>query len=659
MNDKQLPVPFNEKERIQALKDYNILDTLSDDEFNDIAELISYICNVPIAHVSFMDENRQWFKSKVGFEAVEVSRDLTFCQYTIMNDNLLEVPDAQHDEKFKDHPHVTDGFKVRFYAGIPITTPDGYNIGTICAVDQKPGELNDEQRKALSVLAKHVIALLELRNKNAELDRQTKIAEMAVSAKDRFLANMSHEIRTPMNAIIGFADLLSQTSLSKTQNMYVENVQTAGENLLTIINDILDLSKIESGNLLIETEPFNLKNTLKHVYDLLKVKVSENVEFNLFLDANMPEVVTGDKGRINQIMMNLAGNAIKFTKDGEITISVKKTSETDENYILKFSVKDTGIGIPKNKLDKIFERFSQAEESTTREYGGTGLGLNIVKQLVELQNGEIHVKSEPGRGSEFYFTVNFPKTAEPEIKSEVFYYEPPANSINILLCEDNELNQSLAKSVIKSFGYHLDIANNGEEGVEMFKKNKYDLILMDLQMPVMDGYEATKCIRKKYRSQVPIIAMTAHSLVGEQQKCYEEGMDGYVPKPFKQAELLSTIKKALEKNIDFDFEYLNEMSGGNHEFINEMIGLFINKIPLETNLIENAITEGDYSSLEKLAHSLKSSLSLFKLDKALELTIILEKDAMAKNITSDSRKAFYELKKKLLDTAEKLKYHVS
>ena len=265
MTNEKYPVPANEKERIKALKDYNILDTLSEEEFDDIAELISYICKVPIAHISFMDENRQWFKSKVGFEAVEVSRDLTFCQYTIMDDKLLEVPDAQNDETFKDHPNVTDGFKVRFYAGIPITTPGGYNIGTICAVDQKPGELNDDQRKALAVLAKHVIALLELRNKNAELDRQTKIAEMAVSAKDRFLANMSHEIRTPMNAIIGFTDLLSQTSLNKTQSTYVENVQTAGENLLTIINDILDLSKIESGNLLIEAEPFNLKNTLKHV----------------------------------------------------------------------------------------------------------------------------------------------------------------------------------------------------------------------------------------------------------------------------------------------------------------------------------------------------------------------------------------------------------
>lgn len=659
MTNEKYPVPVNEKERIKALKDYNILDTLSEEEFDDIAELISFICKVPIAHVSFMDENRQWFKSKVGFEAVEVSRDLTFCQYTIMDDKLLEVPDAQNDENFKDHPNVTDGFKVRFYAGIPITTADGFNIGTICAVDQKPGELNDDQRKALSVLAKHVIALLELRNKNAELDRQTKIAEMAVSAKDRFLANMSHEIRTPMNAIIGFTDLLSQTSLNKTQSTYVENVQTAGENLLTIINDILDLSKIESGNLLIEAEPFNLKNTLKHVYDLLKVKVPDNVEFNLFLDANMPETVTGDKGRINQIMMNLAGNAIKFTKEGEITISVKRIAETDENYTLKFSIKDTGIGIPKNKLEKIFERFSQAEESTTREYGGTGLGLNIVKQLVELQNGEIHVKSEPGRGSEFYFTISFPKTAETETKTEAFYYEPPANSINILLCEDNELNQNLAKSVIKSFGYHLDIANNGEEGVEMFKKNKYDLILMDLQMPVMDGYEATKCIRKKHKSQIPIIAMTAHSLAGEQQKCYEEGMDAYVPKPFKQAELLSTIKKALEKNIDFDFEYLNEMSGGNHDFINEMIGLFITKIPLETNLIEVSVEDNDYEALAKLAHSLKSSLSLFKLDKALELTNTLEKDALAKNLTEESREAFYELKNRLLDTAEKLKYHVS
>ena len=240
-----------------------------------------------------------------------------------MEQDIWEIPDTHQNEIVKNSEHVTDGLKIRFYAGIPITTPDGYNIGTICAIDQVPKKLNKEQKTALSTLARHVIALLELRIKNEELDLQTKIAEKAVSAKDRFLANMSHEIRTPLNAIIGFTELLSQDKLTGHQQEYVTNVKTAGENLLGIVNDVLDLSKIESGNLIIESYPFNLKSVLKHIHELLKVKVAQGVDFNLFIDPDLPETVVGDKGRLTQILMNLAGNALKFTQQGEVTVSAK------------------------------------------------------------------------------------------------------------------------------------------------------------------------------------------------------------------------------------------------------------------------------------------------------------------------------------------------
>ena len=250
---------------------------------------------------------------------------------------------------------------------------------------------------------------------------------------------------------------------------------------------------------MIEYHPFNLKSILKHVHDLLKVKASEhNLEFNLFLDAEMPEFVIGDKGRINQIIMNLAGNAIKFTEEGEVTISVKKIAETDDNYTIKFSVKDTGIGIPEDKLISIFDRFTQAEASTTRKFGGTGLGLNIVKQLVELQNGKIQVKSKLGRGSEFYFTLEFKKVDTSVVETIVQNNSNKKliGKLTILLCEDNILNQRLAENVIQKFGFQLDIANNGQEGIELLTKNKYDLILMDLQMPIKDGYQTTIYIRK-------------------------------------------------------------------------------------------------------------------------------------------------------------------
>lgn len=663
MPDIKHPIPANEQDRLAALRRYNIIDTLPEEEFNDIAKLVAYICDVPAAHVSFMDETRQWFKSTVGFEASEVPRDTTFCQYTIMENDLWVIPDAQKEPKLIGNPNIYDGFKVRFYAGIPLTSPDGYNIGTICAIDHIVKDIDEGQRNALAILARHVMSVLELRVKNIELDKQKEIAELAIYAKDSFLANMSHEIRTPLNAIIGFTDLIAKTKLESTQKEYIENVQTAGENLMLIINDILDLSKIESGNLIIESHPFNLKNTLKHAYDLLKVKVTDAIEFNLFLDADMPEMVVGDRGRLNQILTNLAGNAIKFTPDGDITISVKKIEENDKSYALRFSIKDTGIGISEDKLDTIFDRFTQAEESTTRRFGGTGLGLNIVKQLIELQHGEIGVKSKPGRGSEFYFILNFGKTDTRRDAAPVdTVQEKPQRKLSVLLCEDNILNQKLAKSVIDEFGFELDIANNGEEGIKMFTQKKYDLILMDLQMPVKDGYQATEYIRCELKSDIPIIAMTAHSLVGEQQKCYDIGMNGYVPKPFKQAELLNEINRVLDgkpvagsnnfKGIDLT--YLLAMSCEDQNFVNEMIGLFVNKIPNEVDLLEKAVINSDYDSVKKIAHNMKSSLPIFKLDVLLSNLTAIESQAIDAQFNDETLEKVSELKHGLTETVEKL-----
>lgn len=665
MPETKYPIPANETERLAALRRYNIMDTLPEEEFNDIAKLVAYICDVPAAHVSFIDETRQWFKATAGFDAVDVPRDTSFCQYTIMESDLWVIPDARKEPKLIDNPNIYDGFKVRFYAGIPLTSPDGYNIGTICAIDHVVKEINEEQKNALRILSRHVMSQLELRVKNIELDKQKEIAEMAIYAKDSFLANMSHEIRTPLNAIIGFADLIATSQLNATQKEYIQNVQTAGENLMLIINDILDLSKIESGNLMIDSHPFNLKKTLKHTYDLLKVKIKGDIEFNLFLDAEMPEMVIGDRGRLNQILTNLAGNAIKFTEDGDITISVKKIEETADSYKLRFSVKDTGIGIGEDKLKTIFDRFTQAEESTTRRFGGTGLGLNIVKQLIELQDGEIDVKSKMGRGSEFFFTLNFGKVAPEEAEAIIeveSLEEPIRKKLKVLLCEDNILNQKLAKSVIDEFGFELDIANNGEEGIAMFGKKQYDLILMDLQMPIRDGYQTTEYIRCELKSDVPIIAMTAHSLVGEQQKCYDIGMNGYVPKPFKQAELLAEINRVLESvkddgQISFkgvDLSYLKEMSCEDENFVNEMIAIFIGKVPNEVALLGKAIEENDYDTVKKIAHNMKSSLPIFRLDILNEHLNAIEKQAIGEIFNDDTKHQFDILKRGLAETVEKL-----
>ncbi|PIF29663.1 signal transduction histidine kinase [Flavobacterium sp. 9] len=639
MNNLLQPLPHNETERLAALKRYNILDTLPEYAFDDATALVAYICGVPIAHISFIDENRQWFKSEIGIGVTEVPRDISFCRYTIMQSELVEISDTFLSERFKNDPNVLDGFKVRFYAGIPLTTPDGYNIGTICAIDHVSKELNENQRNALSIVAKHIINQLELRTKNIDLAAQKKIAERAVLAKDSFLANMSHEIRTPLNAIIGFTDLLAQTFLDTIQRDYVNSVQIAQENLLLIVNDILDLSKIESGNLTIDEEPFNLKSTLKHVYDLLKVKVSANVEFNLFLDADMPEMVIGDQGRLNQILVNLAGNALKFTEEGEVTVSVKKISETEDQYSLRFSVKDTGIGINEAKLKSIFERFTQAEESTTRKFGGTGLGLNIVKQLIELQNSEIQVKSKPGFGSEFFFTLTYKKANHIETTVETTTAYNPGN-LKILLCEDNVLNQKLVKSVIHNFGFKLDIVGNGEEGIALLSKNEYDLVLMDLQMPVKDGYQTTEYIRNEMKLTVPIIAMTAHSLVGEQELCYKIGMNAYVPKPFKQEQLLEAIKTVITKDVDpiqkriIDFSFIDEVSSGEADFRKDMIDLFLEKIPNEVVELGKAIRNNNYNTAMRICHNMKSSLDIFMLKDLSNYLSTIEKEAKQEQFNS-------------------------
>ncbi|HEV7231214.1 MAG TPA: ATP-binding protein [Bacteroidia bacterium] len=375
-------------------------------------------------------------------------------------------------------------------------------------------------------------------------------AEHASVIKEQFMANMSHEIRTPMNAIIGFTNRLNKTELTSEQSEYIAAVRTSGQNLLSIINDILDFSKIEAGMVRIEEIRFDLPGLLHSVCTMFDAQAKErHLAFRLQLNPELPESVSGDPTRLTQILINLIGNALKFTEQGSIDISASVVKEDERTVLIRFLVKDTGIGIPEDKISEIFERFTQAKSDTNRIFGGTGLGLSIVKKLVELQKGTITVKSISGQGSEFTVEISYRKAAAEKVLLPLVSSDSTLLSrnsrIRILVVEDNLLNQKLAGFILKEWGFQFDIAANGKIALEKLRESNYDLILMDLQMPELNGYDTTLVIRQDLKLTIPIIAMTAHALPGEKEKCLTLGMTDYLSKPINEIELFDLLTKHL------------------------------------------------------------------------------------------------------------------
>ncbi|MES2730837.1 MAG: response regulator [Bacteroidota bacterium] len=798
------PVPANEQQRLAALYEYKILDTLPEIAFDDLTQLASHICQTPLSLITLMDVNRQWFKSVIGMEVDELGRDISFCQHAIMSQQIYEVPNALENELFVNNPLVTSDPHIRFYAGAPLINPQGFNLGTLCVVDVVPRNLTAAQRKALQALARQVVMQLELKLQERKLQadnlllekyhtfsvytnevmcivdattlafeevneafyrisgyqqadiRNNKLlhffypedrpsvlgilanshlqgrevcefetrfickdgslkwlswntiakegkcyanarditrrreteeklneskqmlidsqdiahvgswdfnletqeinwsdetfrlfgmkagakpptfedylqmlhpddvavlkenvrqaieigrhylvelrillpggairytiargrlkveegksrkligtvlditdrklteialleakeqAEKSMRAKEQFLSNMSHEIRTPMNAVIGMTHLLLQEDPSPSQVENLKTLRFSAENLLVLINDILDLSKIEAGKIIFESVDFSLIDLLNDIRQMVAYKAEEKgIKLKLWLDSELPAILVGDPVRLSQILINLIGNAIKFTNKGFVEVNVNVKALLADQVTIDFSVCDTGIGIAGDQIEHIFDSFTQANANTTRKYGGSGLGLAITKKLLELQNSQIQVKTESGRGSTFFFDIVFKKGAQATATSnnntgQATIDMDRLKHVRLLLVEDNDINRMVAGRFLSKWGVNIDYASNGLIALEKVRSKQYDIILMDLQMPEMDGYDATKAIRgiaDPYYQAVPIIALTASAMLDVRDRVFLVGMNDYVSKPFNPNDLYHKIAK--------------------------------------------------------------------------------------------------------------------
>ncbi len=543
------PHPENETQRLQRLRELAILDTEPEALYDDVVRLASHICGTPISLVSLVDGHRQWFKAKIGLDAVETSREFAFCAHAILEEGLFEIPDSRLDPRFADNPLVTGDPSVIFYAGLPLDMGEGLPAGTLCVIDRKPRRLDENQKQALRCLANQVSSCLKLRLAHRDLEK-------ALKARSAFFATMSHEIRTPMNGILGLTNLLLDSVEGENNRERLGLVRECCHTLLSLVNDILDFSKLESGKVEIENHAFDLLRLLRNQREiLLPLAQPKGLELEWDLRLECPWVVT-DSTRLTQILMNLLNNAVKFTERGRVALRVSDADAGQGRRRLVFRVEDQGIGISEENQGLLFRPFTQMEASTTRKFGGTGLGLAIVKGLVETLGGSIEVKSRPGLGSTFVLVLECAEAEASARPGADWVQHPPGSEENrksallgelhplrILVAEDNRVNQLVVAAYLKKLGYAADLASNGLEVLALMETQAYDLILMDCQMPEMDGFEAAEAIRKRWPegSRPEIYALTAGLLSEDKDRYRRLGMKRQLSKPLEP----ETLREAL------------------------------------------------------------------------------------------------------------------
>ncbi len=481
---------------------------------------------------------------------------------------------------------------------------------------------------------------------NRNLHEAVENEQKAQQVKDQFMDNMTHELRSPLNSVLGYTNLLLRTPLNGDQSKFVKSIRTSGELLLNIINEVLDFSKVKSGYIHFSNDPFSFCEQMNALSDIVRDKITEKgLAFECVVDDEIPDTLKGDPGKLLQVLLNLTSNAIKFTSEGSVTVKATCKERTQDRITISISVSDTGIGIPHDKLPHIFERFFQVEGGAGETHG-TGLGLSITREMLALQGGTISVESETGRGSTFHVEIPYDIKSETDeegkdgLEDENMRLQLPY-SMKVLVVDDNSMNRELVAFILRDFGVKYTLVPGGHEALSLLAREQFDVVLMDLQMPGMDGKETTRRLREDLKCEVPVVALSAYAQTEEKQKCLEAGMDAYLTKPVKEEDLFETLEiyAPAAAPVRVDMEYLNKIASGNTEYIETVILKVADRLPREIEELKNAICENNHEKVNTLAHDMKTTFAVLGVSPAVaEPLRYLESWKMStKNITEAIR----------------------